>query len=219
MAAALGLSLGGLMAQVPGSVTLPTGTKIQVELRSSLDTAHAHVGERVQAITTADVKVRGQKLLPRGSKLLGRITAVTPAESAQSPSHLGVVFTEARTKKGQVVLLDAAITGVQRPAPPEPMMQQPTIPAMQPPESGDMNPNGRTGATLGTMAMPPAMTGPDQNMDAMVSRSHRAPIGIKIGGHDSVLTSRGNFTLSWGTRLELQNLKSAAGEHSGAGSR
>lgn len=219
-AAALAFGLGCMTAQVPGSMPLPTGTKIKAELRSSLDTAHAKVGERVQAVTTSDVKVHGQKLLPRGSKLWGSITAVTPAESAQSPSHLALVFTEARTKKGQVVSLHAAITGVQRLAPPEPMMQPPTMPVMQSPEQPDMNANGRENATLGTEPMPPQMTGANQDMDAMVRRSHEAPVGIKMDpGKGSVLTSRGNLKLDAGTRLELRELPSKTGAQAGAGSR
>lgn len=219
-AAALALSPGAMRAQVAGSITLPAGTKIKVELRSSLDTAHAKVGERVQAVTIADVKVHGQKLLPRGSKLLGSITEVTPAESTQSPSHLAIVFTQARTKKGQAVLLDAAISGVQRLAPPEPMMQPPTMPVMQSPEQPDMNANGRENATLGTEPIPPQMTGVNQDMDAMVRRSHQTPIGIKMEpGKGSVLTSRGNLKLEVGTRLELRELPSKTGAQAGAGSR
>lgn len=217
--ATLALNPGGLMAQVPDSVTLPAGTKIKAELRSTLDSAHARVGERVHAVTTSDVKVHGQKLLPRGSKLLGSITAVTPAESAQSPSHLAVVFTEARTKTGQVVSLDAAITGVQRLTPRQPMMDQPAMPAMESPERPGMNSNGRENATLGTEPIPPQITGANQNMDAMV-RSHPAPLGIKMEpDKGSVLTSRGNFKLDAGTRLELRELQSKAGAQAGAGSR
>lgn len=217
--AVLTLSLSCLRAQVPGSVTLPEGTKIKVDLRSSLDTAHAGVGERVQAVTTSDVKVHGKKLLPRGSQLVGSITAVTPAESSQSPSHLGILFTQARTKDGQVLQLEAAITGVQRLASPEPMMTQSPMPVRQSPEQPDMNANDRAGASLGSMAMPAQVTGPDSSMNAMVMHSRQAPLAIRIErGKGSVLTSRGNFKLSSGTRLELQELPSAAGAHAGAGS-
>ncbi|MGH9413111.1 MAG: hypothetical protein ACRD0Y_05165 [Terriglobales bacterium] len=213
---------GVALAQGPPAASLPAGTKIKAELRSALDTAHAKVGASVRAVTTADVKLHGRKLLPKGSQLSGAIVSVTPAESPKSPSHIAVVFTQARTKKGQVLALVAVIVRVHRIAVPQPPARTPApMPApMQNPEMTNSDrQNGKPTATLGSMAIPSQITDQTQAMVFMRRTSQQNPIQVSMEGNkSSVLTSRGNFTLARGTRVELKQLTVLPGDHSGAGS-
>jgi hypothetical protein len=99
-------------AGAPGREAVASGTRIQAVLQSRLDTRHAKVGDRVTGKTTAAVKQGGKVVVPKGSRLLGRVTEVTPAANSKSRASLGVLFDQAVTPKGQRIPLHAAITGL-----------------------------------------------------------------------------------------------------------
>ncbi len=71
---------------------LRSGTKIQAELESALSTRGAKPGDEVAARVTKDVKQNGQVVLHKGDRLLGRVTEVQSAATADGSSRLGVAF-------------------------------------------------------------------------------------------------------------------------------
>ncbi|HXE31867.1 MAG TPA: hypothetical protein VN515_08720 [Terriglobales bacterium] len=146
------LSLGAGLAVAQGAApaaapaTLSAGTRVQAELKTKLDSKHAHVGDTVKAVTTADVKQNGVKILPKGSTLTGHVTEVTAAESGKSPSHIGVLFDQAVTKQGQPVALHAGIRQVLiASAPPMDMGGPAMEPMPMPPAQPDSGGNPRMG--------------------------------------------------------------------------
>ncbi|MGH9787358.1 MAG: hypothetical protein ACRD4U_01475 [Candidatus Acidiferrales bacterium] len=74
------------------AASLRSGTKIQAELESALNTRAAKPGDEVAARVTKDVKQNGQVVLRKGDRLLGRVTEVQSAASADGASRLGVAF-------------------------------------------------------------------------------------------------------------------------------
>jgi hypothetical protein len=87
------------------------GTKITAELVTALDAGSAQVGQEVVARVTKDVKANGEKVIQKGDRLLGRITSVEAASTADAGSRLTVAFD--RLAQGEAVTeLHAVVTSV-----------------------------------------------------------------------------------------------------------
>jgi hypothetical protein len=95
-----------------GSATLQSGAAIQAELRKTLDARKAKVGDKVEARAVKDVKSDGQVVLPRGAKLLGRVTEAQARGQGQAESRLGLLFDRAVLKDGREMPLQLAIESV-----------------------------------------------------------------------------------------------------------
>jgi hypothetical protein len=112
LAVASPVAWGQAKGQASRGEALAGGTTINAVLKSKLDTRHAKVGDRVTGQTTAAVKQGGRVVLPKGSKLYGRVTQVTPAANGKARATLGVLFYQAVTPKGVPLPMHAAITGL-----------------------------------------------------------------------------------------------------------
>lgn len=86
-------------------VNLQSNTKIAAQLENSLDARKAKVGDRVALKTTQAVKQDGEVVVPKGARLLGRVTEVQQRTKSNSESRIGVIFD--RLQKGS---LDMPIT-------------------------------------------------------------------------------------------------------------
>jgi len=86
-------------------VDLQSNTQLAAQLENSLDARHAKVGDRVALKTTQAVKQNGEVVVPKGSRLLGRVTEVQQRTKSNGESRIGVVFD--RLQKGS---LDMPIT-------------------------------------------------------------------------------------------------------------
>lgn len=76
----------------PKTVALDSGTRIDGQLQSSVDVKKSRVGDQVVLKTTKDIKQNGQTVVPKGSKLLGRVTEVTQKSRQNGGSRLGIIF-------------------------------------------------------------------------------------------------------------------------------
>ncbi len=74
------------------SAAIRSGTKVDAELVSALDTRTAKPGDEVAARATKDVKQSGRTVIHKGDRLLGRVTDVQSAVSADAGSRLAVTF-------------------------------------------------------------------------------------------------------------------------------
>ncbi|HXE75008.1 MAG TPA: hypothetical protein VNN18_05125 [Candidatus Xenobia bacterium] len=74
------------------SAAIRSGTRINAELVTALDTRTAKVGDEVVAKATKDVKQSGRTVIHKGDRLLGRVTEVQSAASAEVGSRLAVAF-------------------------------------------------------------------------------------------------------------------------------
>ncbi|MGH9541342.1 MAG: hypothetical protein ACRD2H_05620 [Terriglobales bacterium] len=95
---------------------LAVGTRMNAQLKSTIDARKAHVGDRVTAVVTGNVKQEGRVVIPKGSKLLGHVTAVSASSHGHAGSSVGILFDEAVTKHGRHIPLAAGISGVWRTA-------------------------------------------------------------------------------------------------------
>lgn len=212
LAAALGAGLA--LAQAPA--TLSAGTKVDAKLQSRLNAQQAKVGDSVTAVTTAAVKEKGRVVLPKGTRLSGRVTSVLAAKDAQAPSRVGIVFDQATTAQGQTVPVHFVIAGVTRAAaqteamPPEPMLPPPA-PMPMPAAGGASGALGLGGAVLAPVGG--AVAGAGAGLGAAAATplppvsiarpalAVGAAAGADAGSELSV--PHGNLMLASGTRLQL----------------
>lgn len=72
--------------------SLQSGTNIQAQLQKTLDVKKAEVGDEVVLTVQKSIKQDGQVVVPKGSKLIGRVTEVQQKTKDNAASRLGVVF-------------------------------------------------------------------------------------------------------------------------------
>ena len=68
------------------------GTKISAELVSTVDTRTAKPGQEVVARVTKDVKQKGQTVVRKGDRLIGKIQSVEANAAADAGSRMAVTF-------------------------------------------------------------------------------------------------------------------------------
>jgi hypothetical protein len=101
--ASFGQQQGGKSGQPSGTKAenvslLDVGTRLEGQLQSTLDVKKANVGDEVVLKTTKNIKENGRTIVPKGSKLIGRITEVQQGAKGNSTSQLGVIFDRLQTK-------------------------------------------------------------------------------------------------------------------------
>lgn len=99
------------------------GAAVPVELSKSIDSKKAKVGDEVTAKVINDVRSGGALAIPRGSKLLGKVTEANARAKGDATSSLGIVFDRAVLKNGTTLHLVSTIQAVI--APPEQSMPLP----------------------------------------------------------------------------------------------
>lgn len=73
-------------------VLLGSGTQIEGQLQGSVDAKSSRVGDQVVVKTTKAIKQNGETVVPKGSRLIGRITEVQQKTRPSGGSRLGMVF-------------------------------------------------------------------------------------------------------------------------------
>jgi hypothetical protein len=85
---------------------------VKGELVGKLDTASAKAGDSVILKTKESVKTADGTEIPKGSKLVGRVTQVQPHGEGKSNSQIALQFDHAELKGGQNVAIQSAIQSV-----------------------------------------------------------------------------------------------------------
>src|SRR5712692_1039008 len=88
-------------AQAAGSSGLQSGSTVQAES-----------GDEVTAKTTQDVKSDGKVVLPKGSRIVGKVTQAQARAKGQDESKLGIAFDHAILKDGTQVPVSFAIQAI-----------------------------------------------------------------------------------------------------------
>src|SRR6185503_6923504 len=92
-------------------VNLQSNTQLAAQLENSLDASHAKVGDRVALKTTQALKQNGEVIVPKGARLLGRVTEVQKRTKSNGESRIGIVFD--RLQKGSLDMpITATITSI-----------------------------------------------------------------------------------------------------------
>ena len=71
---------------------LKANTALEAELQKTLDVKNAGIGDEVVLRVTQTIKQDGEVIVPKGAKILGRVTEVQEKTKNNAMSKLGVVF-------------------------------------------------------------------------------------------------------------------------------
>jgi hypothetical protein len=86
--------------------------QVNGELVGKLDSKSAKTGDSVEVKTTESVKMATGTEIPKGSKLMGTVTAVKPHSADNANAEMGIRFDHAELKSGQNVPIQSVIQSV-----------------------------------------------------------------------------------------------------------
>jgi hypothetical protein len=196
-------------------IALAPGMTLNAELNSSIDSKKAKVGDKVEAHTTEALRSDGKTIIPRGTKLLGRVTQTLAKGKGDNDSVLAIQFDQAVPKKGQEMPLSLAIRAIGAPQGATPTAS--SGPGADP--MGDAGAARAGGSPMGGGSRPPTPTPPgsappanpadDTSNRGTNGGSEGAPGGMNSAGQLTA-NSRGVFGLS-GIRLVTDPANAATG--------
>lgn len=94
-----------------GTVELPPGTVLVVELTEGVDPAEVEVGSRISARLAGDLTAEDRILIPAGAVLRGQVTAVQPADE-RLPAAVKIDFRTLETGSDSVSV-EARVTSAE----------------------------------------------------------------------------------------------------------
>jgi hypothetical protein len=103
----------------PSSATprLAPGSVIPVQLTKSIDAKKAKTGDQVEAKVTQDMKTgNGEIIVPKDTKVIGRVTEAQARSKEQKESQVGIAFDRAVMKVGGDVNLPMSIQAIIAPS-------------------------------------------------------------------------------------------------------
>lgn len=223
LTAIVALGAGSLAQDQAAPITLAPGTLLSIELSKTLDARKSKPNDRVEAKTATDLLVRGQIVLPRETKIVGRVTE-SKARGKDSPNSLvGIAFDRIVLKDRREVPVQLAVQAVARPlqvwSPFNRNGASEDPPAGVPPNMVGRAPIGGSAAASGTVpAYPspdiagsrPDPVGSDASTSTALSPTSRGVIGIRglamaTSGPATVFTSAtGNVHLEGGTQMSVR---------------
>jgi hypothetical protein len=169
-----------LMAQqsqtgVPESTAASTATEsvkmqpVNGELVGKLDSKSAKTGDSVVVKTTQSLKTAEGMEIPKGSKLVGTVTAVKPHSDANQNGLMAIRFDHAELKGGQSVPIQSVIQSVassESDAGSNPADNAPVVQGT--PMGGSASGGGSTGGMAGSRPSAPVGNGAaDQTVNGM----------------------------------------------------
>jgi hypothetical protein len=77
---------------VENYVNVPAGTVVRVRLDQTLDTARNQSGDRFEATLAAPVAVKGDVVIPKGTRFTGHVTTSQPSGRLKGRAYLGVAL-------------------------------------------------------------------------------------------------------------------------------
>ncbi len=106
-----GKKSSGNAADSMDKVLLESGTNLDAKLLSTLDVKKAEVGDEVVLKTTQSIKQNGEVIIPKGTKLIGRITEVQRKTKENKTSKISMIF-ESLQNKDLALPLNASIVSI-----------------------------------------------------------------------------------------------------------
>ena len=105
-------SVSGKKVLAENSGQVASDSTFQAELVKPIDARKSKPGDEVVAKTTQDVKSDGKVIIPKGSKLIGKVTEAKAAGNGQSDSQLGIAFDHALLKNGRQIPMAVSIQAI-----------------------------------------------------------------------------------------------------------
>jgi len=94
IAAALLMTAASAAPARENSVVLMPGTRITVVLGQTIATATARAGDHIDGELARDITMNGRIVVPKGSRVEGRVVAATPSGTLSQPAALDFTLTE-----------------------------------------------------------------------------------------------------------------------------
>jgi hypothetical protein len=91
---------------------LPAGTIVKLSMDSLLTSRDARVGDPFTATVIEEVRSSGRIVIPRDSKVKGRVASVTPAQRASKSGTLSIDFEQLVFPNGQVLQIEGQLTSL-----------------------------------------------------------------------------------------------------------
>ena len=173
-----------------GNVGIAPGSVIPVHLTKSIDAKKVKSGDEVEAQVTGDLKAtNGEIIVPKNTKIVGRVTEAQPRNKEQKESQVTIVF-DHLMKNGENMTLPMSIQAIIAPsylnggANSSASNEAPSQPSAAPsPAGGGMSGGYGKPAGMGGSAMPanPAPSASDQPAASTNSISHQPITGNTQG--------------------------------------
>jgi hypothetical protein len=179
---------GGAYGSTPTTASSQGGgTIVPVVLTRSIDSKKAKAGDEVVARVAMDIRSGGQVVLPRDTKLIGKITQATARAKGDGTSQLGMAFDRAVLKNGSTLNVTTTIQAI---APPEQQSYGDSgAGASDMSSSSGGGPSGERMSSRGPEGTSSA-TGP-VGADTAVNSAGTATGSIPhVAGSDAILTTR-----------------------------
>jgi hypothetical protein len=103
------------LSALPTAIAQEKRPGVSAELTSKIDTKSAKVGDTVTAETTEKTKLQDGTQIPRGAKLIGVITDVTPMSGGNGTSMLGLKFQQIVVKHDPPIAIRGGLVAVAPP--------------------------------------------------------------------------------------------------------
>ena len=215
---ALQAQTGGVGSGAPQVKQPVAAASVSAELTKRIDTKNAKQGDEVDARVTSTAKLPDGTELPRGTKLIGKVTDVKAKSKDDKRAHLAFNIDHAVLKDGKEMPVMVAVTSVTGPA------QSSANDMMTPGPGGGGGAAGGGGAGSTTHVPSPVMAGSEQSQSnaggVLKSAQDHVPVGNMPGvmlsaasgpGSAGSLDASGdNIDLDSGTKLTLDMAASSS---------
>jgi len=160
--------------------TLPTGTDLHIELMDRLGTRFNQRGDSFRARVAREVVFLGQSLIPKGTRITGRISHLKKAGRVRGRAQIGLRCGELKFLDGRIIPFEATIVALQGP-------QDFNVK----PDEGTIEASGTKKKDLGTVAKTSTLGTLIGLVTGGKKGSARGALGGAVGGLGQVLLTRG----------------------------
>jgi hypothetical protein len=201
------LSLG----QAPSASAAPTGHgAFPVKVTKTLDSSKLKQDDSIQLETAGSFKLPDGTLVPKGSKLLGRVVSAKSRSKGDSASELNLSFDKLDIQGGKVLALKGTVQAIYPPADEPEGPNMATMGTSRGGSVGGAGPGGAAGTSPGgAVGITDARNGSDTESSSAQAVIDPKAVGVQ-GMHDlslenGVLSSKGkNVKLGNGVRMVVR---------------
>ena len=183
---ALQAQTGSVASGTTTAGTNAAAASVSAELTKRIDTKKTKVGDEVHVKTTSAAKFADGTELPKGTKLVGKVTDVHEKSNTDKTSHVAFDLERAVTMDGHDMPVHAAVTSMMVPAQPVDNT------AMMSPGSGGMaGGGGSAGGSGSTSSAPSAASTPVVSSQGQPAQSAQLAKGPqdRVSGCESAWSS------------------------------
>ena len=180
---------------VAHEITIPSGTKIPIQLRNAISTKSSHEGDPVYAQTTFPVVLDERIVIPPGTYMQGRIASIKPAGRLKGRAEVMMHFTTLIYPSGYTVVLPGSLEDA-------PSVDKARVKDKEGTITGDRD----KGSKVATVAVPAAEGGALGGALATGTRGGTAAgagIGAAVGIVGAMLTKNSEVKLMPGMTFEV----------------